>query len=256
MSEAVEYLSSSSVKKFASCPKSYEYRYVRGYEVPEPEENKYIKRGNVVHNVLEELLESDSELSNTDSVHQFLLDNCSDAYSTSMASDVEDCLEMAAKYTVNYVEDVRDVEERWSMDHGDIDLVGYADLIDGDTIVDWKTGKSEGKELDEKIQASFYIKLFENEYEHLPEKVEFVYLTEGELSTHNRITDDGEVMWNNHQNKYWKEVESIISQIQMAHNQDNWEAQPGNCYFCEFKNACSDYVGSENVTRQQIEIGI
>lgn len=253
----VTYLSSSAVKKFANCPKSYEYKYVDRYDVPDESDNKFILRGNAVHGVLEELLQSDSDLSNRDNVHDYLVENCSDEYPSSMSSDVDDSLEMAAKYVANYVDDVRDVEERWEMNHDGIDLVGYADLIDGDTIVDWKTGKSEGKEMDERIQASFYIKLFENEYGHLPEKVEFVYLTEGELSTHNRITDDGEVMWNNHQNKYWEEVESIISQIQMAHNRDEWEAQPGNCYFCSFKYACEDSkIGSENVTKQEIEIGI
>ena len=251
-------MSASAVKKFNKCPKQYYLRYLHEYQ-PLEDENKYILVGNAVHESCEDVL---AEVTSRDSdvLLSHLWDNDPEYYSDSESDKVDSCFETAAKYIANYVgEDIQAIEDRWTMDYNGIELVGYCDLVESGRIVDWKTGKSEGKEIDEKIQASFYIKLYENEFGELPEQVDFVYLDEGTRSTHNRITDDGEVLWNNHQNKYWDDVEKIINQILKANNQGEWEAKPDSskCHWCDMKFYCQDSpIGAENVTREHIDIGL
>lgn len=252
----IEHLSASAAKKFNKCNKQYWYKYVDQYDVPDAvTDQKYIFAGNAVHDVIEDMLKSgEVDLDDEEAMHTYLQENVGSNYPDDMEDTVETSLETAAKYISEYVDEITSVEDRWEMDYRGINIVGYADLIDGDTIVDWKTGRSEDKEVDEKIQAAFYIKLFEEEYGELPEMVDFAYLDEGQRSTHKRITDDGEVLWNSRENTYWDDVKKIISQIQYNHNTDEWEANPPEpCYWCDYKYACSDYVGSEDLEERHID---
>jgi len=254
----IEKLSASALKKFQRCPKSYWLRYLHEYE-PFEEESKYLWIGNSVHESLEDTLE-ETTTRDEDILLELLWKNDPEYYTEDEYDTVETCFETAAKYISGYVaEDIQSVEDRWTMDYNGIELVGYSDLVESNRIVDWKTGKSEGKELDEKIQASFYIKLYEEEHGELPEQVEFVYLKEGTRSTHNRITDDGKVLWNNHKNTYWEDTEKIINQILRSNNDGEFEAQPeaSKCHFCAMKYYCQDSpIGAENVTREHINIGL
>lgn len=253
----IDHLSASAVKKFNRCPKEYWLRYVVGYEMPEEEDSKYILLGNSIHEACEEVLREYPDLRDEERLLELLTEEDQELYPDSMAEDAEKCLETAAKYIANYVSDVQDIEERWTMDYNGIELVGYCDLVEHGRIVDWKTGKSEGKEMDEKIQAAFYIKLYEAQYGELPEQVDFAYLKEGTSSTHNRITDDGEVLWNNTKNEYWEDTEKVINRIINAANQDEFVAEPerDKCHWCDHKLYCRDSgMGAEDVESHHIEL--
>lgn len=251
----IDKMSASGVKKFQKCPKQYYLRYLHEYS-PLLDENKYIRIGNSVHESCEDVLE-DVDSRDADVLLDELWKNDPEYYGDDEYEQVESCFETAAKYIAGYVDDIQSIEDRWTMDHNGIELIGYCDLVADERIIDWKTGKSEGKELDEKIQASFYIKLYENEFGKLPEEVDFVYLDEGTRSTHRRITEDGEVLWNNHKNTYWEDTQKIINRIIQSNNKGEWEPDPSDCHWCEYKYYCQDSpIGAENVTREHIDLGL
>lgn len=253
----IEHLSASSVKSFSECEKRFFLRYVHPREPLEEEDNKYIQVGNAVHESIEDTLkETDSR--NADNLLDKFWQNDPEYYEESERDKVQSCFETASKYVEKHVgDDIRAIEDRWTMDYDGIELVGYCDVVENGHIIDWKTGKSEGKELKEKIQASFYIKLFENEYGEYPEHVDFAYLDDGTRSTHERFTDGGEVLWNSHQNKYWEDTESIINKILLADNTDEWTPDPerDKCHWCSEKFFCEDGgVGAENVEKRHIAL--
>jgi CRISPR/Cas system-associated exonuclease Cas4 (RecB family) len=252
-------LSASAVKKFYECPKKYSLRYINPHPTPEDDDNKYILLGSDIHNAVESVLEENGDLRDQELLYELIKDEDEQRYPEDMEEKAEDCIETFSKYISKFVgDDIKAIEEKWIMDYKGMDLVGYCDLVEGDTIVDWKTGSSEDKEVQEKIQASFYIKLYENEYGEYPEKVVFVYGEEGELSVHKRISDDGSVQWNSDRNKYWEDVEKVINQMLLSYNRDEWEADPerDKCHWCDYKLYCADSkIGAEYVKRKHIDVG-
>lgn len=256
----ISHLSASALKRFKNCPKSYYLRYMEKYESHQPSSNKYTKLGSSVHESIEETLQEYPSLRDQEQLLQVMQKKNKKTYPEEMEDQAQSCFKTASKYISGYVgDDIQAIEDRWTMDYRGIELIGYCDLVEGGKIIDWKTGKSDGKEMDEKIQASFYIKLYENEFGELPEQVDFAYIDEGTRSTHKRITDDGQVLWNNSKNVYWEDTEKIINQIINSDNNDEWEATPetGNCHWCEFNLHCADSpFGAEYVDRENIEIGL
>jgi len=120
-------------------------------------------------------------------------------------------------------------------------------LEDGQTNEEWK----------EKIQGGMYAKMFNEEYGRWPDSIQFIYLAEGERSVHNRISD-GEVFWNDSQNKYWDDISKDVSAISNALYNEEWEAKPesSKCYWCDYKFACQEGgIGSENVKPEHMEMG-
>lgn len=265
MSEQIEHLSASGIKKFRDCEKQFWYKYISDVEPPEEGEIEHFEVGNAVHDSLENVLQDIDEIESMEerSVLQQLRDEeRSLDYNYEDSEKVQTCLEFASKYISKYVTDIVSVEDRFEMNVKGIDFVGYADLIAdindrgedlNDVIIDWKTGK-ENDEWKERIQGGMYVKMFHEIYGRWPESIQFIYLNEGTRSVHNRI-DDGDVMWNDHQNKYWEEIEGDISDISNSVFNDEWEANVSDsCYFCDYKFACSDYIGSEDCEPHHLEI--
>ena len=266
MSNKIDYLSASGIKTYKSCPKKYFYNYISDIEVPEEKTIEHFEIGNTVHDSIENVLQQDGclDLSESQLLQSLKLEEEKMDYQYEDNSKVKTCLEFAAKYISAYVTSINTVEERMTMNQMGIDFSGYADLI-GDvndngtvyenTIVDWKTGK-ENEEWKEKIQGGIYAKMFREMYGEWPESIHFVYLSEGSKSVHNRV-NDGEVMWNDHQNKYWNEIKNHISNMTSDAYSDDFEAKPDSsqCYFCDYKFACSDYIGGEELTPESVDIG-
>jgi RecB family exonuclease len=257
-------LSASSIKKYKNCPKSFFYKEISDVEPPDEEEPDFFAVGNTVHDTLESVLQEDDvlELSEDELLSRLRDEERSLDYNYEDSEKVQTCLEFASKYISGYVTDIVSVEDRFEMNVKGIDFVGYADLIAdindrgedlNDVIIDWKTGK-ENDEWKERIQGGMYVKMFHEIYGRWPESIQFIYLNEGTRSVHNRI-DDGDVMWNDHQNKYWEEIEGDISDISNSAFNDEWEANVSDsCYFCDYKFACSDYIGSEDCEPHHLEI--
>lgn len=261
MNERLKSLSASGTKTFDKCPKRYYLKYVEEYELPESDDNKYIQLGNAIHDSIEHVLTENPTLRDEDKLKTKIESKNEEIkeYPSSMQSDADECIDTAASFIASHIPEdgIRDIEEKWSMERDGVEFRGLLDVAGDGVIYDWKTGKSDGKELDEKIQAAVYIELYYDEYGEYPDTVHFVYLKEGVLSTHERV-DDGEVYWNSVQNKYFDTVEENVRKIRKAHREDEWEADPGDkCYWCDYKLYCKDSpIGSEDVNRQHIEIGI
>jgi len=185
-------------------------------------------------------------------------------YGEDNEEQVQSCLETAAKFISGHVGEVRSIEDRWTVDVEELDLtfLGYSDLTAGknqmndegekigeqDAIFDWKTGKK-ASPLEEKIQAGVYIELYKEEFGEVPEMFIFVYLKEGEISIHRRVSDDGRY-WSKDSNKYFDTVMDYSKQIVRAEMKDDWEAKGSgsDCYWCDYKYLCSDSpIGAENV---------
>ena len=259
-------LSASSIKKYQSCPKSFFYKEISDIEPPDKEEPEFFSIGNAVHDSLENVLREDGtlDLSEDKLLSRLREEERSLDYNYDDSKKVQTCLEFAAKYISNYVTNIVSVEDRFEMNVNGIDFVGYADLIGdvddrgnqlNDVIIDWKTGK-ENDEWKERIQGGMYVKMFYEIYGRWPDSIQFIYLNEGTRSVHNRV-NDGEVMWNNHQNKYWNEIKNHISNITSDAYSGDFEAKPDSsqCYFCDYKFACSDYIGGEELTPESVNIG-
>lgn len=274
MSEyTIEKLSASRIKKYQSCPKEYFYKYLSDVEPPEEGEVEHFEIGNTVHDSIEiylkehglpDISDEDTDEKRQDIIHEELksIESGLD-YNYEDRKKVETCLEFAAKFIAKYVESINTVEEEMIMEHNGITFKGFADLIgnvkanDGvlsDVVIDWKTGK-ENPEWKEKIQGGMYVKMFHDEYGRWPESIYFVYLNEGTLSVHNRI-DDGDIMWNDHQNEYWDDISGYISDMTNDAFKGEFEAKPSdNCYWCGFKYACEDGGrGAETATPQHYQI--
>lgn len=256
----IEKLSASRIKKFRTCPKQYEYDYLTDIEVPEEKEVEHFMVGNAVHDSAEEYLKNfDVNLAKEDIEDRLVEIESSFDYNYDDRKKVENCLSFLAKFISGYVDSVNTVEDRMEMEQNDIDFIGYADLI-GDvegvnTVVDWKTG-SENEEWKEKVQGGMYVKMFHEEYGEWPESIQFVYLDEGTRSVHNRI-DDGEIMWNNHQNQYWEEINGYISSMTNSAFSGEFEAKPDDstCYWCDYKFACEEGGrGAETAEPQNYQI--
>lgn len=264
MSDSIERLSASGIKTFRNCEKQFWYKYISDIESPEEGEIEHFEVGNAVHDSLEEVLqENDVTGMEQMEILKLLRDKeRSLDFNYEDSEKVQTCLEFASKYIGKYVEKVVSVEDRFEMNLNGIDFVGYADLVAdiqiGDdylenVIVDWKTG-SVNEEWKEQVQGGMYAKMYREIKGEWPDSIHFVYLDEDTLSVHNRI-DDGEIMWNDHQNKYWDEISGDISDISNAMFNDEWEANvTDNCYWCDFKYACSDYVGSEDCEPRHLDV--
>lgn len=265
MSKELEHLSASGIKKFRNCEKEFWYKYISDVEPPEVGEIEHFQIGNAVHDSLEEvLLENDVVGMEQEELLKLLRDKeRSLDHNYEDTEKVQTCLEFASKYIGKYVTKVVSVEDKFTMNLKGIDFIGYADLIadihrfdedSSDVIIDWKSG-SVNDDWKEKIQGGMYAKMFREEEGRWPDAIHFVYLSEDTLSVHNRV-DDGEVMWNDHQNKYWDEIAGDVSDISNALFNDEWEANvTDNCYWCDYKLACSDYVGSEKCKPHHLEMG-
>ena len=265
MSDTIEHLSASGIKSFRECEKQFWYKYVSDVEPPDEGEIEHFSIGNTIHDSLENVLQQPDvlELSETELLERLRDEERSLDYNYEDSEKVQTCLEFAAKYISGYVTNIVSVEDRFEMNVNGIDFVGYADLIAdvddrgeelSDVIIDWKTGK-ENDEWKERIQGGMYVKMFHEIHGRWPDSIQFIYLNEGTRSVHNRI-NDGDVMWNDYQNKYWEEIEGDISNISNSAFNDEWEAKPesSRCHFCSFKYACSDYIGSEDCEPHHLEI--
>jgi CRISPR/Cas system-associated exonuclease Cas4 (RecB family) len=266
MSNDIEKLSASGIKKYRECEKAFWYKYVSDVEPPEEGEIEHFEVGNTVHDSIENLLNKDdiTSLSQKEVLSELREEELSLEYNYQDSEKVQSCLELASKFISEYVENVFSVEKEMNMTVNGMKFKGYADLIadldmDGDhlsdVVVDWKTG-SVNDEWKERVQGGMYAKMVRRETGNWPDSIVFVYLNEDTLSKHHRIAD-GEVHWNDHKNTYWEEIEGDVSDITNSAFNDEWEAKPesANCYFCDYKYACSDYVGAEECSPENFQIG-
>jgi hypothetical protein len=241
-------LSASKLKTFSECPEQFRLNYLER-KPPEGGENRYIRRGNAVHEAIEDVLADGSgDYSEADRVtfafKQAYWDNDGQSgYDLSDEDDefVHDCLEVAGRFVAKKDPNVVSVEAEVpfsveSLDHPE-GFTGYVDVVTETEVWDWKTGKSEGKSLDETLQGAVYMAGYAQHMGRLPEQIHFVYLKEEKVRSREPSDEMYEAMV--------EKAENLLLAIET----DNLPANPGDpCYWCDYETHCSaSPVGAGNI---------
>jgi RecB family exonuclease len=239
MSDLPVPLSASKLKTFDECPEQFRLRYIE--RMPEEGgENRYIRRGNAVHEAIEDVLPE----YDTGWDQDFLKHRLNRAYrenggrSGYELSDEDheftlDCIRVAARFIDKKQPNVVSVECRVPfatdrVDHG-YGFDGYVDVVTETEVWDWKTGKSDGKNLDETLQGAVYMIGFLAHTGRLPEQIHFVYLKEEKVRSREPSDEMYDAM-----------VEKARSLMQ-AVDTNIFPAKPGDpCYWCGYEVHCSE----------------
>lgn len=236
-------LSASKIKKYDRCPAAFEIEYLRGHRNTLAQ-NRYIRRGNVVHDTIERAFEAISEFeqSTTASWLKYNAETHED-WQTLVEEDrqhVLKCMETASRFLAKHDPEVRGVEVEIEFGVRGLDRAfgGYIDVATDADVWDWKTGKSKGKESDEAIQGAVYMGGYAHEYGEPPEAVRFIYLAE---STVRSIEPDDDL---------WDPMIERAERLLDAVEEDYFPADPGpsKCHFCDAEPWCSaSPVGGGNI---------
>lgn len=240
MSDLPVSLSASKLKQYDRCPEAFRLKYMEGREA-EGGENHYLRRGNAVHEAIEDLLtEPSADLADEEGV-QFALkrrywDNGGQSgYDLSDENDefVLDCLEVAGRFIAKKDPEVLGVESEVPFGSTEVDhppgFNGYIDVATETEVWDWKTGSSSGKDLAETLQGAVYMAGYFHHVGRPPEAIHFVYLKEGKV----RSREPSDEMWST--------VVSKAQTLLAAIEHDSYPAKPDDskCYWCDFEVHCS-----------------
>lgn len=232
-------LSASKLKKFDGCPRAFDLRYLQRKE-PVGSASRYIRRGNAVHEAIETALPNydpeswDKDFTQFRFVQAYNENGGRTEYSLSDEDDqfVSDCLDKAAKFVVRQTPDIVSVEASVPFHDSEIDhdegFVGYIDVVTSTEVWDWKTGKSEGKNLDETLQGAVYMAGYAAHMGRFPEKIHFIYLKEGKVKTR----EPSDEMWGIVREK----AQNLLTAIDM--NQLPAKPDDSRCYWCDHEVHC------------------
>lgn len=247
-------VSASKLKTYEGCPYRFWLKYIKRMD-PLGQDTYYLDIGNVVHYTIEEVLTEHMESEGSISPDPFLL-----YYPDVMKGDfrhvepdprqdfpielddeqeeiVIGCLSTAAKWLGKQDFEIRGIEDevdfRISRSDLDVPVTGYMDLTtegsDGENkIVDWKTGKSEGKSMDEALQGATYMAGYYNLYGEEPDAIEYVYLKEEKVRT---LEPNDEL---------WQTLLGKARTLMQAAEVGEFPAQPSssNCHWCDYELHC------------------
>lgn len=244
-------ISASKLKTIEECPHQFELRYIRRLEEMGPD-SRWIRRGNAVHEAIEDTLRESSDPSvGSDILKATYRDNGGqDGYKLSdgFHQQVLSCLEAASRYLRKHVDTVRDIETEVEFGVTDSaitrDFGGYIDLTTGDRVVDWKTGKSEGKSDDDRLQGAVYMAGYAHLYGEPPESIDFAYLNEETGDDHPKIRSY------NPDDELWETMLTKARQLMYAVEDGEYPARPDDsrCNFCDYEVFChASPVGAGNV---------
>lgn len=230
-------LSASKLKKWERCPEAFRLKYIeRKDEVGE--ESHHLKIGNAVHESIEAVLRAGHPLDDEGllkdrlKAHYRDMDEREELEETHHRTVLQ-CLDMAARYLSSRQPTVRGVElpmqyqiDADGVDHG---AIGYADMCTESKVVDWKTGKSEGKGLDEALQGSIYMVGYYAYFAEPPEAIEYAYLKEGKTRT---IEPTDEI---------WEQMLEKARAVLNGVERGEYPAKPDDskCYWCDYEPHCT-----------------
>lgn len=230
-------ISASKLKKHDECPKRFELAYVDGYRDFGPE-NRYIRRGNAVHEAIEKTL---TEMGLTDNITSDLKaayrgNGGHEAYGLTDEDHrfVLSCLQTAGRLLKRREPEIKavELEVEFGVDRPTItrDFGGHIDLCTEDRIWDWKTGNSDGKQLKEALQGGVYMAGYTYHFGEPPEAIDFVYLKDGEEKV--RTIDASDDIWQ----KVLARARTLLADLEEGH----FEADPkeSKCHFCDVEVFC------------------
>ena len=236
-------LSASKIKKHERCPKSFEIEYLRGHRNTLAE-NRYIRRGNVVHDTSEQAFDAISEFEQA-TVASWLKYNVEqhDDWDLLVEEDqqhVLSCMDTASRFLAEHDPVVRgvEVEVEYGVRGVDRAFGGFIDVATDAEVWDWKTGKSKDKEADEAVQGAVYMGGYAHEYGEPPEAIRFIYLAESKVRT---IEPDDDL---------WAPMIERAQALLTAVESGEFHADPGpsKCHFCDAEPWCpASPVGGGNI---------
>lgn len=246
-------LSASKLKTFDACPKRFQLHYVDRLPA-EGADNRYIRRGNAVHEAIESYLTDRDATGDDQSQVAFDLKReywDAGGQQTYRLSDddngfVVDCLEVAARPLADLDDQIVAVEaslpfEDAAVDHAE-GFQGYADLVTATEVWDWKTGSSDGQQLSETLQGAVYMAGFASHMGRPPDAVRFLYLKEEKQQTH---TPSDEM---------YQTMRDKASGLLDAVTFGQFPADPGEskCHWCDYELHCSaSPVGAGGISWRQ-----
>lgn len=244
--------SASKLKTFAECGERFRVKYVERLQGTESE-SIYLRMGDAVHDSIEAVLKRGLPLDD----ESLLADRFRAEYRES-AYDFSDeeipygggdphekvlrCLDNAATYLAKYEPSIIAVEAPVRFHHRDLDhsFAGFADLLtEGpDRVVDWKTGKADGKSLDETLQGAAYLAGYRAYTGRTPQAIQFVYLDKGEVHTIDQFDEA------------WETMTRKARAVQWAIENDEYQAtdDDSKCHWCDYEVHCTaSPVGGGNI---------
>lgn len=243
-------ISASKIKKLNRCGEEFRLRYMEGFEETGPD-SKFIRRGDAVHEAIEDTLRAadDPSVASSTLKQQYRDNGGADGYllDDEMHAQVLSSLEAASRYLRKHVDTVRavEMEVEFGVDRENItrDFGGFMDLAT-DGVVDWKTGKSEGKTFGEEIQGAVYMGGYAHEFGEPPTHITFAYLNEGAGDDHPMVRsfEPSDEVWN----RLMGQAHGLLKAIETG----EYGADPGpsKCHWCEMEPYCSvSPVGAGNI---------
>ena len=238
--------SASKLKAWERCPELFRLKYIeRVDEVGE--ESHHLKIGNAVHESIEAVLRAGHSLDDQALLQDRLKAHYRDMDERDELDDehhrtVLSCLDAAAKYLATRQPTIRGIElpVYFETDVGDVQhpFSGYADLCSEAKVIDWKTGKSEGKGLDEALQGAVYMAGYLAYFDEAPEAIEYVYLKEGKTRTLEPSDENWERML--------EKAESVLQGV--ANDRYPAKVDDSKCYWCEYEPHCTaSLCGAGNI---------
>jgi CRISPR/Cas system-associated exonuclease Cas4 (RecB family) len=244
-------VSASKIKSFTTCEEQFRLRYVEGHDEMGPP-SRWIRRGNAVHEAVEAVLSEGSD----PNVGSDLLKGAYNANGGPEGYLLDDgfheqvlgSLDAISRFLRKHADGVRgvEVEVEFGVEHATVprDFGGYMDLATESAVVDWKTGKSEGKEADEAIQGAVYMGGYAHEYGEPPEAIHFAYVNPDAGDDHpkTRTIEPDDDLWDEMIGKTRRLLDAVES--------GEFTADPGpsKCHFCDHSVFCSaDPVGGGGI---------
>jgi CRISPR/Cas system-associated exonuclease Cas4 (RecB family) len=204
----VEHLSASQLNTLRECPRRWWY-YATGAEEREMD-NRYADCGSAVHEAIEKHI--GGEHPDHGALTADLDDEMYDRYKR--------CYEKYLAIRCFLSLDHAEAEKELDCQVNGIRLMGRLDVVDGDTVIDWKTGKpSEG----ERYQAAVYQHLMRENGAVAP-RVLFIYLQTGEVSA----APDYPVDY----------VPTIVEKALATIRSEEYPATGVGCHWCRYAHIC------------------
>lgn len=233
MSEApIKFWSFSALKTFEKCPHETYLARVEKLPRPEPKEDSPLLRGEIVHKDAEAYIRGEGEITKQLKKVADVLEVCRQAYD-------EGRVELEQNWFFDREWRTTDWDNKWC--YAKLDYFEHETTMNSAHVIDWKTGKSYGKEIAHTQQGQLYaIAAFMRYTELLTVRVTFWYTDEGKQSSrvYNRTMLP-------------QLIASFTARAERMLTATSFPPKPNrtNCKFCDFgpnngTNACAYGVES------------
>jgi CRISPR/Cas system-associated exonuclease Cas4 (RecB family) len=230
------HISATSLIKFVSCPAKLYYSLYGEFEAEVP--TREMAMGSLIHEMIEKFWD-DKQLAYKQ-LPKYMSEFNLDAGDT---DEVINYLEVFYNKFAPICTPDDQIERRFEIKYNDNALiVGRYDRIIGDVIIDWKTGRTPPKSIDNDIQFLLYYSAYRKFAGRLPAKVIYASLTSGNMIHLNPNQDKIDVLYSD-----------IIPAYLRAITKNEFPRMGlfgSACYRCGFREACWDELDSGGLSHK------